>query len=322
MDKGVKKFQKNIKKVEKFNNKIIQNAVNTTLSLKRQKLSDISCRTIYNRPIILHKDTNNFPILKQKVLNKIHEIHELYPYIQIYYDNRTIPCKNKKTTYSYGNRLVLSFNYEDYMKYISSTMEDTTTNSYNLPNLGIEKIFNNINTQNTQIIQNSLNQILSTVNQHTTDDITDTYVTLAKNTMLYEITRNHCKSLSQQIMRKYNGVVEIFYTNVSSITIRIHWNIYLAHIASITNRNKQVPLLIDNTNTKSSFIYPPSINLPSYDKVNDAKQFTPKKSRIRRKKTSSSLLNIKEDDYLDFPDTPSEIPVYEKPLYPPMAEYS
>ena len=285
----------------------------------------MTSRHIYRRTIILNKNTNNFPILKKKVLNKIDEIQGLYPYIRISYAPHKPDSTNNAINLN-ANVLMLQFNYEDFMKHNSGHISEED-NMMDLPDLGIEKTFDHINNQNAQIIQNALRNILSDANKYTTHEISDHNIRLMDNTMIYEITRDYYHNLAQTIMKRYNGIVEIFNVATSSAVIRIHWNIYLSYITSIRNRNRQVPLIIDPMNnfniapdTKIQNAYPPDINtfnkqsnLPQQQYDKDIK----KKEHIKSKKKTVYT----PEDFADFPDTPrDDLPAYEKPLYPPMAE--
>lgn len=270
MDKGIKILQNHVKKIEKANNHILEKTLAHALKLKSTRLSDISYKKTATFEILINKDTNNFPSVKQKLLAKISELHIQYPFITIYFDpnpevqpnpryvvsgpnpakmntNVNVPINQYRELKSQNeNRLILTINWEDYMRHsLKGKEEDGFT--LNLPRLGVEEHLNEIKRKNWSTIQEAINKILSSASQHSLDDKTETRVLLQNNTMAHEITRNHFSTISQQIMRHYNGMIEIFNTSASTIAIRVHWNVYLSKMAALEHQQRQVPLLTDSS---------------------------------------------------------------------------
>jgi len=246
MDKGFKKFQKHYNKVNKANDKIIDKTLKRILKLKKMKMSDISTKNIYREQILVHKDTNNSEDTKKYLVKKMSSLQDQYPFVTINYD----PIQQNTTTTKIksinGNRIIITLNWQDYMRHAMASVPDREdSHSMVLPDLGLEKNFEEIKKKNWTIIQTSLNQILSSAQNHLTKEKTDHKVRLVHNTMFHEVTRNHFNTISQHIMRRYHGMVEMFnYTN-NIIIIRVHWNIFLAQIAERDRRQRQIPLIVD-----------------------------------------------------------------------------
>jgi glutaredoxin len=339
MDKGVKLLHKHIDKIEKSNNQIIDKAVKRALKLKKTKLSDVSSRNKNIKFLLIHKDTNNFPVTKQRLLKKFNQVHELYPFVTLNFDPNQ--GNNKKTIFRSinGNRVILIVNWEDYMQHVLSRVPEDSEDVSNLalPRLGLEENFEQINRENWNYIQNKVKEILDSVKDHTTADQTDHKFNLAQNTMLHQVTRNHFNSIAKHLKNRYK-FMEIFYTgehyNYNTVIIRIHWNVYLAEIAKQESKNRQVPLLMDNqiktlfgrhqeTSHKndyeldkkyddSSFMYPPTIDKET-SKSNQKKH--------RRKKSHRSPQIHHAKDFEDNSSKEEENANVSPPLYPSSVDY-
>ena len=270
MDKGIKILQKHVKKIEESNNLILERTLSHAFKLKNTRLSDISYKKTQTFEILIHKDTNNFPAVKQKLLAKIADLHVQYPFITLSFDpspelqpglvrnpasstmptNVNVPINPTRATPSQNdNRLILTVNWEDYVRHSLKGIEGEQL-LMNMPRLGIEDQMNEIKRKNAETLRDALDHMLRTANQHTLDEKSDLRINLQNNTMSYEVTRNHLSHISQQIMRHYNGMVEIFNNNASMITIRVHWNVYLSQMAALEHQQRQIPLL---SGTDSSF---------------------------------------------------------------------
>lgn len=251
MDRGIKTLKKHLEKIEKSNNSILDKTLASALKLKYTKLSDISARKLTRFEILIHKDTNNFPLMKQKLLSKISDLHLQYPFITLCFDpipqlqpNMNTPTASRCLKSENENRLILTIMWEDYIRYSMNNMQNMSENRpVALPGADIQGAFNEVKRKNLNTLQNSINDILSKASQHTLDEKTDTNVALETNTMACEVTRNHFVTVAQDIMRHYNGMIEIFNINSSVVTIRVHWNIYLSQVAAMEKKQYQVPLL-------------------------------------------------------------------------------
>ena len=248
MDKGIKKLQKHINKIEKSNTKILDKTLAHAFKLKGFKLSDINCRKVTSQQILLHKDTNNFPLVKQKLLLKLTELQTIYPFITLHFANDV----NREA------KLILSINWEDYVR-ISLKGKEQEQAVVAVPKLNLDYQINDMNQKNADRIHAILNYILNNANQHNLKDKSDTKIQLENNTMSYEVTRNYLNLVIQQIIQKYNGMIEVFTISNNEIIIRIHWDVYLSQMASLEQKKRLVQL------TDIPKIIPPSlITLPHY----------------------------------------------------------
>ncbi|MEX0598898.1 MAG: hypothetical protein WD512_20610, partial [Candidatus Paceibacterota bacterium] len=283
MDKGIKKLQKHVKKIEDSNNQILDRTLDRIFKLKNTRLSDISCKKTQTFEILIHKDTNNFPLVKQTLLSRIGDLHIQYPFMSLCFDPHS-PEKIRKTVAENENRLLLTINWEDYVRY--SLKEVPRENTFiNIVGSAIPEQMIEINRKNAHTIQEALAHIFKTANQHILDEKSDLRIMLEKNTMSYEVTRNHISYISQQIIRNYNGLIEIFNNNESMITIRVHWNVYLAQIAAFENQHRQVPLLSTNNYAEGHIMFPYSSGkLNNFDKNASNSVLAPNKNT---KETSS-----------------------------------
>lgn len=254
MDKGIKTLQKHVEKIEKANNQILDKTFASAFNLKRTKLSDISYKKIGVFEILIHKDTNNFPVVKQKLLARIADLHIQYPFITLCFDSMRegeVPQQSQHVRAlkaSNDNRLILQVNWADYMRHTLKA----DTQPVRLPESAVKNMFQETKQKNYSILQEAINKILATAKQHTIDDKSETTIKLVENTMMHEVTRNHYTLLAQQIMKNYNGIIEIFHTGVSTVGVRVHWNIYLTQIATLDQQQRQIQLLPDFNNSINS----------------------------------------------------------------------
>jgi hypothetical protein len=300
MDKGIIILQKHISKIEKSNNKILDRAINDVLKLKNAKLSDISYKKIATYEILVHKDTNNFPVAKQKLLSKLSDLQTMYPFLTLCFDPSPELQPRKSTVYINSpavtaaslppslnvnsplsvsrkcraqneNRLILTVNWEDYMR-TSMTVAGAKdpsllTQPMHLPRLGVEETMNEIKRKNQYTIQNAIHNILAEAPKRTLDEKTESRIYLEKNTMAHEITRTHFTSLVQQITRQYNGMIELFCNDASSVTVRVHWNVYLSNLALAEQTHRSIGLVPMN----GVSIRPPSHTNSNTNMVNQMK---------------------------------------------------
>ena len=173
MLKGVKALQKHVGKIEDANNKTIDKEVKAILKLKGTRLSDISQRKTHSREILVHKDTNNFPVTKQKLLAKMADVHKEYPFISISYDaNMSIQPQKKgkhytgivrRKTATNSNRLIMTINWEDYMHYarrrLPSSIESGTGYVPITAKVGIRQKFEEIKCENAKALQAKIEAI-------------------------------------------------------------------------------------------------------------------------------------------------------------------
>lgn len=297
MERGIKKFQKHVEKIEKANKTIIDKAVKRVLKLKNRNLSTVKSANSHVFEILVHKDTNNFPILKQKLLAYFNDLHNQYPFISIGYDTIQTNGDNRTLKADNGNRILLTINWNDYMQHAFKESGQDIGQSF--LNLGMEKEFDNMKIKNLQTIQYALKDILSKVREHTTKDYTDYQIHLVNNSMSYEITRNHFINIARQLNKQYNGVIEIFHIGMSDdVVLRVHWNIYIAQLAAREKVNKPVELELPD----QPIIYTPFPNDCHQEKLSDLKEYPPL--------SAPNPMPEKVPDYPsldDLPDLPSEI---------------
>jgi len=294
MDKGIEKLQKHLLIIEKANNNAIDKTLNRILKLENIKLSDISYNKMAIFEILIHKDTNNFPQVKQKLLEKFSELHTEYPFLNIYFDpNTKLQPYTKKITYNFlprlksqnDNRLILKINWEDFMRFIKN--KDTDIKSISLPDNPLKNMFDTIKQNNYKIIKNSINDIFSNAEENIDKNITETIIRLQNKTLFYEVTRAHYKLLAQQIMKNYNGVIELIINNSSVVTIKVHWNIYLSQLATLEHQQRHVSLLSHSSDfTKTSNPEYFGFTQKKYHRVRRIKSTD--KIRKRRHRNSSS----------------------------------
>ena len=307
MDKGIKTLQKHVSKIDKSNNSIIDKALKHAFKLKNTKLSDISYNNISVSEILIHKDTNNFPILKQKILSKISELHIQYPFINLYFDpyqdvQPGSKSLNRKLTSQNDNRLLLVINWQDYMRYSLKNEQQLPIN--NLPEKMVKEMLDTTKRKNLVTLQESIRKILATASSNTTKEYTETPISLENNTMRYEITRNHYNLIAQQIMKNYNGIIELFINNNSVVTIRVHWNIYLSQLASLERQQSQIPLLptefnpnFINSLSHSPNIQPPNISL-NQSKTSDPYQYIDNIHQQKKKKNTINDSQLRHKRYI------------------------
>lgn len=261
MLKGVKALQKHVGKIEAANNKTIDKEVKAILKLKGTRLSDISQHRTHSREILVHKDTNNFPVTKQKLLNKMADVHREYPFITISFDaNMSIQPQKKgkhytgivrRKTATNSNRLIMTINWEDYMQYalrsLPSSEEESITGIVPITaRVGIKQKFEETKAKNLKAVYDKIQAIFKTAQNHTTTEITEDRVRLVEKTMSQEVTRNHILFLVNAIVNQSNGIIEMYDVGHDILMIRVHWNIYLSQIAAQERRNIVVPLIPTN----------------------------------------------------------------------------
>lgn len=301
MDKGVKKLQKHIDKIEQSNKTIVDKNVKRVLKLKNKNLSGVKHTKTNITEILIHKDTNNFPILKQQLLSYCNEIHKQYPFISIGYDTLQTNGKHRQLKADNGNRLLLTINWNDYMQYVFK--ESGQSIGEPIPSLGMESVFSDMKLKNLQTLNYALKDILKKVKESASLDHSDYRINLLPKSMSHEITRNHIMNIGRKLNQQYNGVIEILNvgTEDDCIILRVHWNIYIAQLAAKEESNKVVEL--------ESFVPPinvtsfnePVVHTPIFDKEpllpdeyktsypvipSENPETTPKKIIKKRKKVS------------------------------------
>jgi len=258
MNKGIKKLQKHVAKIESSNKTIINKTVKRTLKLKKRDLSTIKSVNSHVIEILVHKDTNNFPILKQKLLEHFNEIHAQYPFISIGYDTEQTNKKNRVLKAENGNRILLTINWNDYMQ--QAFQEAGKDIGTPFPSLGLEQEFEEMKMKNLKIIQASLKYILSKVKENSTREYTDHEIPLVQHSLSYQTTRNHFINLAKQFNKQYNGVIELFHIGMNDgVILRVHWNIYIAQLAAKEKINKNVDLEFPEYHQEKLPLYPPNI---------------------------------------------------------------
>lgn len=331
MDKGFKKFQKHHNKINKANDKIIDKALKRILKLKKVKMSNISTRNVYSEFILVNQDTNNSEDTKRYLVKKMATVQDLYPFVSLNYDSNQQNTTTTKIKSTNGNRIVIKVNWQDYIRHaMASVPKDGEDDQEQLPDLGLDKNFEEIKKTNVSKIEEALKNLLSSAKEYMTKEKTDHRIRLVHNTMNHEVTRNHFNAISQHIMKRYHGMIEMYnYTN-DTIIIRVHWNIFLAQLAERERLRQQVPLATlptyefnsDKTikNHLCSDDYPP---LVKPDKLK-------KKRRVRKKVPSNNdtinepqiyapnftesatapLLQTTDQFYDSLPSPPNESPSY------------
>jgi len=213
MDKGIKKLKKHIESIEKDNRMIVDKVIKHTLKLKNRNLSTINTVNSHVSEFLVHKDTHNFPIVKQSLLNYLNEIHQMYPFICIAFDIDQTNGLHKTTKSVSENRLLLTINWNDYMRQMLKEIGKSTGKP--MTQLNIDNDLENMKKRNMELIQNTIHDMLSKSNELSKHGCTYTYITLCPNTMSYEITRTHFINLARQINNQYNGVVELFHVGTN-----------------------------------------------------------------------------------------------------------
>ena len=231
VQEGINILQKRAEKVEKANNKIINDLLKTMIVPKKSRMKNINSKIIHIERVALHDSTDDFPDFKEKLTKGLNELNEQYPYIEFKYEIAKIR-KYKKGEKDYRNILVASMNWADFYRHARSS-SSTSSSFQKLPELGLSQKFSETNENNTNLIQNKIKSVFSEVNKHMTMSQTDHKIELVKNSLIQEITRDHVNMLVNQIRNQYGSIIEIFRDAESHniIVLRIHWSIYLDQLA-------------------------------------------------------------------------------------------
>lgn len=282
MDKGIKKIQKHIEKIESCNKTIVDKAIKKILKLKRHKLSSISTNLNHIIEILIHKDTNNFPILKQKLLAYFNEIHDLYPFLTIGFDTDQSNGNHRKLKTVNCNRLLLTINWNSYMRTIMQETGEVIDTP--VAKLGLEQQFEDMKIRNLELLKHAIKDALSRSQELSSQQYTNFNVVLRPNTMSYEITREHFMIVSRKINQQYKGIIEIINVGTDDkIILRVHWNIYLDQISAQSKSRQDIDL--------------DSIDIP----VNIESFSSPSQSK-----------DVKLDDHIKYPPVPNDEPQEKK----------
>jgi len=84
--KGIQLIQKRAAKVEKENNKRIDELLKRILVPKKTKFKTMNNKSTCIERAVLHEATDDFPDFKEKLTKRLNELNETYPYLELRYE--------------------------------------------------------------------------------------------------------------------------------------------------------------------------------------------------------------------------------------------